>query len=239
MSGHSKWAQIKHKKAGIDAKRGALFSKLGRQISLAAREGGENPDLNPRLRRLIEKARADGVPKDNIERAISRAANASTSSNLQEVSYEAYGPSGEAFLIHGITDNANRTTGEIKNILTGFDGKLAEAGSVGWMFERKGVLEFSPARGQEEKTELLLIDIGAEDVKTKNGRVLALVSPGKMEALSAELKKRGLTALDASIATLPKNTVPLGSKELEKALNIKTALEDLPDVTAVYTNAHL
>lgn len=238
MSGHSKWAQIKHKKAGADAKRGALFSKLGRQISLAAREGGENPDLNPKLRSIIEKARAEGVPKDNIKRATSRAANAAASI-LQEVSYEAYGPSGEAFLIYGITDNANRTTGEIRNKLADFGGKLAEAGSVGWMFERRGILEFIPDRGQEEKTELLLIDGGVEDVKMENGRIFAIVAPEKIETLNTELKKRGLTAFGASIAALPKNTVPLGAEELEKSLNIKTALEDHPDVTAVFTNVRL
>ncbi len=237
MSGHSRWAQVKHKKAGADAKRGALFSKLGRMISVAAREGGESPEANPRLRSAIEQARGAGMPRENIERAIARARGAAEGASLVTREYEAYGPGASAFLIQAVTDNANRTTNEVKNILAEFGGKLARAGSVAWLFERRVVAEFAaPARGEAETVELALIDAGAEDIQRDEGCCRALVSPEKLESFQRAIAKRGLTPTAIRFAAVAKDAVAPAPEDRRRARALHAALDDHPDVTAVWTN---
>lgn len=237
MAGHSRWAQVKHKKAGADAKRGALFSKLGRMISATAREGGENPNANPKLRSAVEQARGAGMPGDTIERAIARARGAAEGEALMGREYEAYGPGGSAFLIQAVTDNANRTTNEVKNILAEFGGKLARAGSVAWLFQRRMVAEFpAPAAGETEAMELALIDAGAEDIRKDSQRCRALVAPEKLESFQRAIAERGLTPTATRFAAVAKNTVAPDPADRSRAAALQAALDDHPDVTAVWTN---
>lgn len=235
MSGHSKWAQIKHKKAGADAKRGALFSKLGRIITVAAREGGGDPAMNPRLRQAIEQARDSGMPKDNIERAILRGAGGAEGADLRPVEYEAYGPGGSAFLITGLTDNSNRTTSEIKHILDKAGGRLAASGSVLWMFERRALVEFAlPAKPGE--AELALIDAGAEDIITGVDRIEAVVPPEALEAFRERASSAGFAPVRSSIAAIPANPITPDAETRIKAEALATALEEHQDINEVWTN---
>lgn len=235
MSGHSKWAQIKHKKAGADAKRGALFSKLGRIIAVAAREGGGDPAMNPKLRQAIEQARDSGVPKDNIERAILRGSGGGEEANLRPVEYEAYGPGGSAFLITGLTDNSNRTTSEIKHILDKAGGRLAASGSVLWMFERRALVEFAlPAKPGE--AELALIDAGAEDIITGVDRIEAVVPPEALEVFRERASSAGFAPIRASIAAVPTNPITPDAETRAKAEALATTLEEHQDINEVWTN---
>lgn len=237
MAGHSRWAQVKHKKALSDAKRGALFSKHARLISIAAREGGGDPEFNPRLRAAMEQARGEGMPKDNIERALARGLGATEGAALTAREYEAYGPGGSAFLIQAVTDNPNRTTNEVKSILAEFGGKLARAGSVAWLFERKAVVEFwAPARGAVEAEELTLIDEGAEDIRRDGENLQALVAPVYLEPFRRAARERGLTPTAVRFAAIAKGTVALSPEDQGRTKALSEALDEHPDVTAVWTN---
>lgn len=235
MSGHSKWAQIKHKKAGADAKRGALFSKLGRIIAVAAREGGGDPAMNPKLRQAVEQARDSGMPKDNIERAILRGSGGGEEANLRPVEYEAYGPGGSAFLITGLTDNSNRTTNEIKHILDKAGGRLAASGSVLWMFERRVIAEF-PLPANAEEAELALIDSGAEDTVIEDGRIKAVVRPEILDTFQERALSAGLVPVRSSIAIIPANSVVLDAETRAKAEALEAAIGEHPDINEVWTN---
>lgn len=236
MSGHSRWAQVKHKKAGSDAKRGALFSKIGRVISVAAASGGPDPKSNTKLRSAIDQARGAGMPKDVIERAIARASGDAGAKRSREVEYEAYGPGASAWLIAGITDNPNRTTTELKRILTEGGGRLAEAGNVIWMFDRRIAYEFLAGARGADAAELALIDAGAEDTAVKENSVTALVpltsSPGFLSALAGN----GFVPETSAMTAVPKSPVTLSGHDLATARSLASNLEDHLDVTDVWTN---
>lgn len=237
MAGHSRWAQVKHKKALSDAKRGARFSKLSRMISVAARDGGTDPDFNPKLRAAIEQAREEGIPKDNIERALAQGLGAPEGLALAAREYEAYGPGGSAFLIQAVTDNANRTTNEVKNILAEFSGKLAEAGNVAWLFERKAVLTFPvPAAGPAEAMELALIDAGAEDIRRDGERLLALVAPDTLASFRRAVGERGLAPTAIRLAAVATRAAVLNGEDRRRAEALAEALGEHPDITEVWTN---
>lgn len=239
MSGHSKWAQIKHKKAATDAKKGTLFSKIARLIIVAAKEKGGDPAMNPRLRMEIEKARQAGMPKDNIERAIERGTGGEKESALAEVLYEAYGPGGAALLIQGVTDSKNRTTNEIKHILSEHGGKLAAQGSVEWMFEKKGVVEIPFSGESEKKAELslALIDAGAIDIKEHADGLTAYVGSAALDTFKAELEKRAIPFSETSIAYVPKATITPSREDTEALERLFTALDDHDDIQDIATNA--
>ncbi len=239
MSGHSKWAQIKHKKAGTDAKRGALFSKLIRLITVAAKEGGSDLAANFKLRQTLAQARSAGLPKENIERAIARSSSASGDSpDLKRVEYEAYGPGGSGYLISGLTDNSNRTTAEIKHLLEKFGGRLAASGSVAWMFDRRILIELPIPPANAEETELALIDAGAENTNAdqESSRLQAVVNPEEFEVFQEKIKELGLTMVESAFAAIPKNTIELDPAAQNKAAALIEALEDHPDINDVWTN---
>jgi len=237
MSGHSKWTQIKHKKAGTDAKRGALFSKLARTISVAARDGGANPNLNARLRQAIEYASNAGLPKENIERAVSRAESASDIANLKPVEYEAYGPGGTALIIAGLTDNSNRTTNEVKRILADHGGRLADAGSVAWMFDQRVLVSF-PVEGESLDTiELSLIDAGAEDTAADTDHIEAIVVPENLGLFLEKAKKVGLAPTSTHLIAVPKSKIKATAEVVETLTKLTDALDEHPDVQEVWTNA--
>jgi YebC/PmpR family DNA-binding regulatory protein len=237
MSGHSKWAQIKHKKAGTDAKRGALFSKLARTISVAARDGGANPDLNAHLRQAIEYASNAGLPKENIERAISRAESASDIANLKSVEYEAYGPGGIALIIAGLTDNSNRTTNEVKRILADHGGRLADTGSVAWMFDQRVLASFPVDAESPDTIELSLIDAGAEDTVLDEGRIEAIVTPENLGSFLKKAKGVELVPTSTHLIAVPKSRTEPTAEDTETLIKLMEALDEHPDVQEVWTNA--
>lgn len=237
MAGHSRWAQVKHRKAGADAKRGALFSKLTRLITAASREGGHDPAANARLRAAIEQARDAGLPKGNIERAVARAAGRAAADALVSRQFEAYGPGASAYLIEVLTDNPNRTAGDLKRILADADGRMADAGSVAWMFERRAVVAFTPAAPDAlEAATLALIDAGALEVEAEGGTLYAAVAPEAVGPFQRAAAGRGLTATRTDVAMVPKATVAIGPDERVRAEALADALADHPDVIAVSTN---
>lgn len=238
MSGHSKWAQIKHKKALTDAKKGKLFSKMARVISVAAKERGTDPATNPKLRMAMDAARSAGMPKENIARAIDRAAGAGAKENLEEVNYEAYGPGGAALLIFGVTDSKNRTTNEIKHILSENDGKLAAEGSVGWMFKKRGAVNFrkETAAGPTEDFMLKLIDAGAEDVREFTEGYTAYVDPATLDAFKEQLIEKGITAEESYIDYAPQNPISVPPEIKTKLEKLEEQLDEHDDVQEVYTN---
>jgi len=239
MSGHSKWAQIKHKKAATDAKRGNLFAKLARAITIAAKDG-EDPAMNSRLRLAIEKARGFNLPADNIERAILRATSAKENDELASVMYEAYAPGGSAILIEGITDNKNRMAAEIKHVLTESNGKFAETGSVGWMFQKKGVIFLPKAQNPRldgDEMELLLIDAGAEDIGEYDEGIVIYTVPEKRAMVEERLRKEGLAIGNSSDCYIPKTPVTLQEgPEKERLRKLAAELELHDDVLNVWSN---
>lgn len=236
MSGHSKWAQIKHKKAASDAKKGNLFSKLSRMITVIAKRGSD-PAMNPSLRMAIEKARGFSLPQSNIERAIEKAEEKTDAEGLEEVLYEAYGPGGSAVLIEGITDNKNRTTAEIKHILSDHDGKLAEKGTVLWLFERIAVFEITEsAQNNKEAIELALIDAGANDTAAEEGVVCGFFAPDALGHAKEKINASNIPIKDAHLAWREKNKVPLAEDQKEKLATLLEALDAHDDVQEVYIN---
>ncbi|RJQ37215.1 YebC/PmpR family DNA-binding transcriptional regulator [Candidatus Parcubacteria bacterium] len=237
MAGHSRWAQIKHQKSGTDAKRGVLFSKLGRIITIAARDGGPDPAMNPKLRQAVDQARAAGVPKDNIERAIQRAAGSADAANLRAMEYEAYGPGGAAFLIAALTDSPNRTTNEVKRLLDDHGGRLAETGSVAWMFERKIAIALPPPPATaRDEFELFLIDGGAEAIEEDDDALHVLIAPDRSAAFIAHLTTRGAAPLSTALTAISKNPMTLSPADKTAAATLAAELEDHADVTDVWTN---
>ena len=236
MSGHSKWATIKRKKGAADARRGKIFTKLIREISTAARIGGGDPGANPRLRLAMEKARAANMPKDNIERAIKKGIGATEGETYQEVVYEGYGPGGAAILIEALTDNRNRTAGDVRHVLTRFGGNLGASGCVAYLFEKKGSLAFE--RGGLVVDSLLeaALEAGAEDVVEGVEELLVVTRPADFEAVREALAARGFVTASAEVTMQPSTTVALKGKEADTMLNLAEALEDLDDVQHFYSN---
>ncbi|MGB4262189.1 MAG: YebC/PmpR family DNA-binding transcriptional regulator [Fervidobacterium sp.] len=235
MSGHNKWANIKHRKAAQDAKKSQVFTKLIREIIVAAREGGGDPNTNPRLRTVLEKAREANMSRETIERSIKKGTGELEGERHEEITYEAYAPGGVALYILALTDNKNRTAQELRHILSKNGGTLAESGSVAWLFERKGVIEI-PAEKIPDMDEfmLLAIDAGAEDIE-EGDPVLVYTSPESLSALREELAKNGFDG-EARITYNPKNSVKVTGSEAEKVLKLIDALEDNDDVQEVFGN---
>jgi YebC/PmpR family DNA-binding regulatory protein len=237
MSGHSKWAGIKHKKAAVDAKRGKLFGKLARAITVAAREGGGDPDHNATLAQAIVKAKDANMPHDNIDRAIKKGTGAgSDAETFHHLTYEGYGPNGVAVYMTVLTDNKNRTAADIRYIFDRCGGKLGTDGSVSWMFERKGVI-FVDAEGRdEEEVMMAAIDAGAEDVLSEGDTFEVHTGPTDFMTVRAALEAAGIQYSSAELTMIPKNTVALSESDARKTLRLLDALEDNDDIQEVYAN---
>ena len=243
MSGHSKWAGIKHKKAVVDARRGQVFTKVSRELSVAAREGGPDPTSNFRLRLAIQKAREVNMPADNIDRAIQRGAGGKDGVQLEEVRYEGYGPHGVAVMADTLTDNRNRTVAAIRNIFTRTGGSLGESNSVGWMFTQQGVFRLAAnGRDPEEMAlELLdVIDVGDDgDISVDGDEVLVKVAPSRFEDVRRALEEGGATIESAEVTMEPTNTVEVDAKQAPSVLRLLDALEEQDDVQQVYANVEI
>ena len=236
MSGHSKWATIKHKKGAADAKRGKLFAKLIRQVEVAARNGGGDPDMNPTLRTMFQKARDASVPLDTIERAIKRGTGELEGVTYEEVTYEGYAPHGVAVYIEGLTDNRNRTGPEVRSIFSKQGGSIAEPGAVAWQFERKGVV-LVPSSVDEETLMMAAIDAGADDVSGDDGFWQVICEAQLTAAVRTAIEEAGITVESSDLTMLPTSTVQLDSVEAAKAvLRLVDALDDHDDVQHVYAN---
>lgn len=238
MSGHSKWSQIKHKKAGADAKRGKIFTKIVKEISIAARLGGGDPSGNPRLRTAIDKAKEVNMPGDNIKRAVMKGTGELPGVSYEEAVYEGYGPGGTAILIEVLTDNKNRTSPEIRHMLTKGGGNLGEAGCVSWMFEKKGYILIEKTKSEEDTLMSVALDAGAEDMKNdpREDNYEIITSPEYMEKVKTAIEASGIPVSLSEITMLPKNYVTLDLKQAEHMLRLIDALEDHEDVQNVYTN---
>ncbi|MSQ13732.1 MAG: YebC/PmpR family DNA-binding transcriptional regulator [Dehalococcoidia bacterium] len=237
MSGHSKWKTIKHAKGAADAKRGQIFTKITREIIMAARQGSSDPATNSRLRLAVEKAREANMPMDNIDRAIKRATGVADQSQLEEMMYEGYGPGGIAILIFVLTDNKNRAVSEVRNIMDRNNGKLGQAGSVSWGFEQKGTLTLEVDPKRAEEIALASIDLGAEDFSVEGSFVELRCEPTQLETLREAITKQGVKPTSAEVAMVPKTTVRLEDRPAEQALRLLDRLEDLDDVQRVASNA--
>lgn len=235
MSGHSKWATIKHKKAALDAKRGKAFTRLIKEIMIAARSGGD-PDGNPRLRTAITAAKAVSMPSDNIKRAIMRGTGELEGSQIDEILFEGYGPGGAAVLVNVATDNRNRTVSEIRHVFSKNGGNLGEQGSVAWMFERKSQILIDAERTTEDQLMAVALDAGADDIRQSDGAWDVLSAPELHEAVLKALETAGIPAESAQIAMVPKNTIKLEGKSAQAMLKLYEALEEHDDVQDVYGN---
>ncbi|MEW6418697.1 MAG: YebC/PmpR family DNA-binding transcriptional regulator [Nitrospirota bacterium] len=241
MSGHSKWAQVKHKKSQVDAKKGKIFSKIVKEITVAARLGGGDPAGNPRLRTAIEKAREVNMPHDNIKRAIMKGTGELPGVSYEEALYEGYGPGGVAILLDVLTDNRNRTGGEIRHIMTKNGGNLGEAGCVSWMFAKKGYILVEKTRIDEDTLMSAAIDAGAEDMRNdpKEDNYEIITVPEDMGKVRTSMESYGIPISLAEITMLPKSYVTLDEKSAEQMMRLVEALEDHDDVQNVYTNFDL
>lgn len=236
MAGHSKWAGIKHKKAIVDSRRGKLFTKLARAITVAAKEGGGDPDGNPRLGLAIAKAKDASMPKDNIERAVAKGTGeGADAESLESVLYEGYGPGGVALLVEAVTDNRNRTGSEVRYAFSKHGGNLGEPGSVGYLFDKKGVVVVEAGRYSEEDLEPA-IDAGAEDISLDDDVYEVICEPGDLQAVHASLDAAGVAVQSAEVAQLPKTRVELDEEGAGKLFRLVEALEDLDDVDTVHAN---
>jgi YebC/PmpR family DNA-binding regulatory protein len=236
MSGHSKWSSIKHKKGAADAKRGKMFTKIIREISVAARFGGGDPEGNPRLRTAIAAAKGVNMPKDNIARAIKKGTGELEGAHYEESVCEGYGPNGVAILVNLMTDNKNRTMAELRHAFTKHNGNIGTTNCVAWMFDKKGLIAFEKGKVDEEKLMEVALEAGAEDINDE-GTTLEVVTDSKdFETVKEALEKGGLEYLFAKNTMVPQNTVKLDTKEAEQTLKLLEALEDSDDVQDVYAN---
>ncbi|MCR4442072.1 MAG: YebC/PmpR family DNA-binding transcriptional regulator [Peptococcaceae bacterium] len=240
MSGHSKWANIKHRKGKQDEQKGKAFTKLGRELIVAAKIGGPNPEANFRLKIAIQKAKAANMPNENIQRAIQRGAGGQESGDLEELVYEGYGPGGAAIMVSVLTDNRNRTAGEIRHIFSKNGGNLGETGCVSWMFEEKGVLTINKEGLSLSEDDLLLLalDKGAEDIRTGDDETVEIItSPQDFQSVKEGLEKEGIASEDAEITMIPKNTVEVKDPEQARLLlRLMERLDEHDDVQNSYTN---
>jgi YebC/PmpR family DNA-binding regulatory protein len=236
MSGHSKWATTKHKKAAIDGKRSKTFTKIIREITIAARIGGGDPEGNPRLRTAILKAKDVNMPGDNIQKAIARGTGELPGVHYEELRYEGYGPGGVAMLIEITTDNKNRTVPEIRLILSKHGGNLGETGCVAWMFHKKGMLTVETNRIKEDDLMNIVLDAGAEDMKSNDTQYEIYTDPHQFENVTTALKKKNIETAYAEVTMVPQNTIQLEGKEASQMLHLMEALEEHDDVQNVYAN---
>lgn len=239
MSGHSKWSQIKRQKGAADAKRGQLFTKLGRELTVSARAGGADPDNNARLRMAIQRAREANMPMDTIDRAVKRGAGAAEGPALEEIAYEGYGPGGVAILVEAMTDNRNRTVAEVRNAFTRGGGSMGESGCVAWLFNSRGVVSVRAAPGDLDGIALEAIDAGAEDVATTDDTLEVYTSPSDLETIRSVLAEQNVTIETAEVDMVPKSTIVLDTKDALTTLRLMERLEDLDDVQRVYTNLEM
>jgi YebC/PmpR family DNA-binding regulatory protein len=238
MAGHSKWAKVKHFKGAIDAKRGKIFSKLAREVTIAAKQAGGDPDMNPRLRMVLLKCRTANMPKDNIERAIKKGLGGGEGANFEELTYEIYGPNGVALLVEISTDNRNRTAAEIRSIVTKSGGSIATPGSVSRLFHRKGQFIVSRETAAEDLVMEAALEAGAEDFKAEPQGYEILTEPGQFETVHKQLEARGIKCVAAEVTALPTVTVPLSNAPAVAAVSkLIEALEEHDDVKEVYSNA--
>lgn len=236
MSGHSKWSTIKRKKGAVDAKRGKIFSKVIREITVAARHGGGNPDGNPRLRRAMDTAKAANMPHDNVTRAIKRGTGEIEGANYEEFSLEGYGPGGAAILIEVLSDNRNRTLAEIRHLMSKNNGSLGEPGCVAWIFEKKGVIRFTKEKYTEDSLMEAALEAGAEDIRDEGDVWEVVTDPGSYEQIKEQLAQAKFEALEAEITAIPKDTLKLTGREAETMLKLLDTLEDQDDLQHVYSN---
>lgn len=236
MSGHSKWSTIKHKKAKEDSKRGKIFTKLIREITVAAREGGGDPSGNARLRLIIEKSKAVNMPLDNITRAIKKGTGELDGANYEAFTYEGYGPHGTAVVVETLSDNKNRTVSDLRHVFTKMGGNLAETGAVAWMFEQKGVIHAETSLGEDELIEKLL-DYNIDDVELEDGTVTITCKKQDLDSLKKSVEGLGIKVESAQTEWVPKNSVPLTDEtQEEKVIKLLESLDDLDDVQNVYAN---
>ncbi len=236
MSGHSKWSTIKRKKAGVDAKRGRVFTRLIKEVAVAARAGGGDPESNPRLRTAIANAKAENMPADNIEKAIQRGTGELPGVTYEEVAYEGYGPGGVAILVSALTDNKNRTVAELRHLFSKQGGNLGAANSVAWMFDRKGQITIDASKYDEETLLLEAAEAGAEDVMTEEDVVKVITSLTDFHPVQQRLRDTGVEFLGAELVMLPKSTVAVEEKEAERLLKLLEALEEHDDVQTIAAN---
>ncbi len=236
MSGHSKWSSIKHKKGAADAKRGKIFTKLIKEITVAARMGGGDPDGNPRLRTAIAAAKSENMPKDNIDRAIKKGTGELEGVSYEESNYEGYGPGGVAVLVECLTDNKNRTVADIKHLFERYGGNLGEPGCVAWMFEKKGLIVLEKDKVSEDELIDLVLEAGAEDVKEEETEFEVLSAPQDFEPVKKAIDDAGLSYMVAELSMIPQNVVKLEGKKAQQMLTLTQALEDHDDVSHVYAN---
>jgi YebC/PmpR family DNA-binding regulatory protein len=237
LSGHSKWHNIRLRKGKQDAERGKIFTKLAREIIVAAKAGGGNPDANVRLRLAIQKARDNSMPADNIKRAIQRGTGELEGVVYEEVTYEGYGVNGVAVLAQCLTDNRNRTVAELRNVFSKCGGNLGESGSVAWMFDQKGVVTISAEASDEDSIMMATLDAGAEDIRKEDDTIEVITRPEDLQAVRDALNAAGIPFMDAEISMIPKTTVRVeGTKEAGQILRLVEMLEDLDDVQNVYAN---
>lgn len=236
MSGHSKWSKIKRQKGVDDTRRGQVFTKLGRELSLAARQGGGDPMANSRLRLAVQKARDNNMPMENIERAIKRGLGVAEMAHIAEFALEGYGPNGVAIMVQVVTDNRMRALQEVRNVFTRLGGNLGESGSVAWLFDTKGVISVDASRAQGEEIALGAIDAGADDVRIEKGFVEIYTQPQDVEKVRRALEDKKLAVTSAEITLWPKSTVELDEKGAIQTLKLLDKLEELDDVQKVYSN---
>lgn len=241
MSGHSKWANIKHRKAKADAQRGQTFTKVTREIIVAVRQGGPDPAANFRLKMAIQKAREVNMPNDVIQRAIKRASGETEAESYEEIVYEGYAPAGVAVMLEIMTDNRNRTASEIRYLFSRHGGNLGETGCVAWMFDRKGIITINKAEAglDEDSMMMMALEAGAEDLTSDEDEYQITTQPDELDSVREALEARGLKIQSAKIERVPKNTVTLGLDEARKVLKLVDALEDHDDVQEVYTNMEI
>ncbi len=236
MSGHSKWSTIKRQKGAADIKRGIVFTKMTREIMLAAREGGPDPEANFRLRLAVERARGVNMPHANVQRAIDRATGGGDGAALESIVYEGHAPGGVSVMVEAATDNRNRTASEVRAAFTRNGGKLGESGSVQWIFEQKGVIEIDASKRSPDDVSLAAIDAGAEDVEIDGALVIVYTTPSTFERVKTALEKAGITAASAEISMRPTTTVRVEGEAARKVLRLVEELEDLDDVQKVHAN---
>ena len=236
MSGHSKWHTIKHKKGAADAKRGKIFTRLIKELTVAARNGGGDPNMNPRLRTIIAEAKANNMPRENIERAVRRGTGEEPGVQYDEVTYEAYGPGGVALLIETLTDNKNRTVGEIRHLLGKHAGNLAAENSVAWMFTRKGEIVLEKGTIDEDKLLSAALDAGADDLNDDGSVWQIVCAPEQFEAVRDAIKALGLELASAQVAMIPQNYVKLTGRDAQQMLKLMEVIEDHDDVQHVWAN---
>jgi YebC/PmpR family DNA-binding regulatory protein len=237
MSGHSKWSTIKRKKGAADAKRGKIFTKLIKEITIAARQGGGDPSVNPRLRLAVDNAKASNMPADNIDRAIKKATGELEGVTYHELTYEGYGPGGVAILVEVATDNKNRSVAEVRHLFGKYSGSMGESGSVAWMFDKKGIITLPVQKKTEDDIMEIVLEAGAEDFQSEEGYFEVQTDLEKFEPVRKALVSAGLSVENASLQWIAKNTINVSTEDAEKVMKLIEAMEDSDDVQNVYSNA--